>query len=153
SPRRPAEARRRPAHRGFPGAAPVRSSCSCPWARPVPGPPSCPAANADVDGRSEADYVLKDSPSIEHKERAMTKQAKPEGSPWLVPYLVVKDADAALDFYARAFGFAKREALVGDDGKTKHAEMTYKDVLIMFAPEGAYGSPHKCPATLGVASP
>ena len=53
----------------------------------------------------------------------------------------------------RAFGFAKRDAVVGDDGKTKHAEMTYKDALVMFAPEGAYGSPHKCPATLGTPSP
>jgi uncharacterized glyoxalase superfamily protein PhnB len=61
--------------------------------------------------------------------------------------------DKSLDFYTRAFGFASRNALKGEDGRTTHAEMTYKDVLLMFAPEGAYGSPVKAPATLGVSSP
>lgn len=83
----------------------------------------------------------------------MASESRPPNSPWLVPYLVVKDADRALDFYARAFGFAKKNTMQGEDGKTSHAEMTYRDVLIMFAPEGAYGSPLKCPATLGVSSP
>jgi uncharacterized glyoxalase superfamily protein PhnB len=83
----------------------------------------------------------------------MTSKAKPSDSPWLVPYFVVKDADMALDFYTRAFGFAKRFAKPGPDGRTAHAEMTYQDMLLMFAPEGAYGSPVKCPATLGITSP
>src|SRR5262245_29657465 len=83
----------------------------------------------------------------------MTTDARPQRSPWLVPYLTVKDADKALDFYAKAFGFSKREAVPGEDGKTMHAEMTYKDVLIMFSPEGGYGSQVKSPATLGVPSP
>ena len=80
----------------------------------------------------------------------MTTRARPDGSPWLVPYLVVKDAEKALDFYTRAFGFAKRSAVPGPDGKPMHVEMTYKDILVMFAPEGAYGGDGKCPATLGV---
>ena len=52
---------------------------------------------------------------------------------------VHKDADRALDFYARAFGFAKKEAMPGPDGKTMHAEMTYKDAVVMFGPEGTFG--------------
>jgi uncharacterized glyoxalase superfamily protein PhnB len=80
-------------------------------------------------------------------------QGKPADAPWLAPYLMVKDADKALDFYTRAFGFSTKNAMKGDDGRTNHAEMTYKDVLVMFAPEGAYGSPVKAPATLGIASP
>src|SRR5262249_58460324 len=83
----------------------------------------------------------------------MTNEARPQKSPWLVPYLTVKDADRALDFYAKAFGFSKRDAVLGEDGKTMHAEMTYKDVMIMFSPESAQGSQAKCPATTGVTSP
>jgi uncharacterized glyoxalase superfamily protein PhnB len=57
----------------------------------------------------------------------------------MAPYLTVKDADRSLDFYARAFGFAKRSAMSGPDGRTGHAEMTYRGVLLMFSPEGAWG--------------
>jgi uncharacterized glyoxalase superfamily protein PhnB len=51
-----------------------------------------------------------------------------------MPYLAVRDADAAIDFYARAFGFEKRLAFPGPDGRTGHAEMTWKDAIIMFGP-------------------
>jgi uncharacterized glyoxalase superfamily protein PhnB len=83
------------------------------------------------------------------------RPARPPGSPWLSPYLVVKDADAALDFYQRAFGFEKRLAMPGPDGRTKHAEMTWQDALIMFGPEGTGpdGCPTRTPVTSGVASP
>ena len=81
------------------------------------------------------------------------RPARAPQMPWLSPYLVVKDADVALDFYQRAFGFKKKEAVPGPDGKTFHAEMTYNDAVIMFAPEGAGGGPWKAPVTLGVPSP
>src|SRR5262245_12053602 len=84
---------------------------------------------------------------------AMSKQARSPNMPWLSPYLTVKDADQALDFYQRAFGFRKRDAVPGPDGKTAHAEMTWNDAVIMFAPEGAFGGTTKAPATLGVESP
>jgi hypothetical protein len=32
---------------------------------------------------------------------------RPQGCPWLTPYLVVRDADAAIEFYQKAFGFEK----------------------------------------------
>src|SRR5262245_46444586 len=79
--------------------------------------------------------------------------ARPEGTPWLAPYLTVQDADRSLDFYASAFGFAKRSAVAGPDGQTGNAEMAYRDVLVMFAPEGAWGREGPCPATLGMRSP
>ena len=80
------------------------------------------------------------------------RPAKPAGTPWLSPYLTVKDSDAALDFYQRAFGFEKKFAFQGPDGRTAHAEMVYRDALIMFGPEGA-GGECKAPATLGVQPP
>jgi uncharacterized glyoxalase superfamily protein PhnB len=42
-------------------------------------------------------------------------------------YLTVKDADAALAFYQKAFGFEKKMAMPGPDGKTMHAEVVWRD--------------------------
>jgi uncharacterized glyoxalase superfamily protein PhnB len=71
----------------------------------------------------------------------------------LIPYLTVKDADAALAFYQKAFVFEKRMTMPGPDGRTAHAEMSYKDQVIMFGPQGAPGNPSKTPASSGVESP
>src|SRR6266852_6173212 len=83
------------------------------------------------------------------------RPARPAGCPWLMPYLIVKDADAALDFYQRAFGFEKRMAMPGPDGRTKHAEVAWRDAVIMFSPEGGGGGGcmAKAPATSGIDSP
>ena len=51
------------------------------------------------------------------------RPAKPANAAWLSPYLTVKDADAAIDFYQKAFGFEKCFALSGPDGRTGHVEM------------------------------
>ncbi len=82
------------------------------------------------------------------------RPARPCGAPWLSPYLVVKDADAAIDFYQRAFGFQKKMAMPGPDGRTGHVEMVWQDALIMFGPECASTEHNmKSPATSGVESP
>ena len=46
-----------------------------------------------------------------------------DNTPMLVPHLVVGDAAAALDFYARAFGAEEMVRLPGPDGKLMHACM------------------------------
>jgi len=56
----------------------------------------------------------------------------PSGCSWLSPYLMVRDADAALAFYEKAFGFKKRMTVPGPDGKSMHAEAMWKDIVIMF---------------------
>jgi len=76
----------------------------------------------------------------------------PQGMSWLSPYLVVKDSDAALKFYQEAFGFEKKLAIPGPDGKTMHAEMVYRGMVIMFSPESPK-CPGRCPATSGVSCP
>jgi uncharacterized glyoxalase superfamily protein PhnB len=82
------------------------------------------------------------------------RPAKPAGMSWVAPYLTVKDADKAIDFYQRAFGFEKKFAMPGPQGKTGHAEMTYKEGNIMLGPEANMGScPARAPATTGVTSP
>ena len=82
----------------------------------------------------------------------MTNKCKPADSPWMVPYLTVGDADKALDFYQRAFGFEKHFAMPGPDGKTAHAEMNYKEVRVMFGPECPERQT-RSPASSGIAPP
>jgi uncharacterized glyoxalase superfamily protein PhnB len=89
----------------------------------------------------------------EPKEVIMSKRPyKPEGIPALLPYLTVGDAEKSIDFYNKAFGFTLSSQPAKDEqGKIQHAEMKFgEDVSVMFAPEGAWGSPRKTPAALGV---
>ena len=78
---------------------------------------------------------------------------KPLGMPWVSPYLTVKDAGASLAFYEAAFGFTTRNVNRGPDGSIIHVEMAWHDSVVMLGPEGAYGSPTRSPATLGIDSP
>jgi PhnB protein len=78
---------------------------------------------------------------------------KPAGIPSVSPYLCVRDSDQALEFYTKAFGFVKKDAVSLPDGRTGHCEMTHKESLIIFGPEGAYGGTCKAPVTLGIQSP
>ena len=78
---------------------------------------------------------------------------RPAGVPWLTPYLTVRDARASMDFYRAALGFAVRDS-VEDDGAIMHVEMTYHDQLIvMFAPEGAFGSTARTPKSAQTIAP
>lgn len=81
------------------------------------------------------------------------RPARPEGKSWIIPSIVVKDADAALDFYQRAFGFEKTFSMPGPDGRSMHAEMSYRNISIMFSPQGSFGCPARTPATSGTPSP
>jgi uncharacterized glyoxalase superfamily protein PhnB len=75
--------------------------------------------------------------------------SRPAGVPWLTPYLTVRDARAATAFFEAAFGFEVRDS-VQDDGVVMHVEMTYQgQLIVMFAPEGAFGSAAKTPKSAG----
>jgi uncharacterized glyoxalase superfamily protein PhnB len=79
--------------------------------------------------------------------------SRPAGVPWLTPYLTVRDARAAIAFFEAAFGFAVRDSME-DDGAVMHVEMTYHDQLIvMFAPEGAFGSTARTPKSSNAIAP
>lgn len=73
----------------------------------------------------------------------------------LTPYLTVANAEAALDFYHRAFGFVAGEMKMRDDaGRVVHAELYYEGRSIaMCAPEGAWGSPDLTPKHTGTRLP
>ena len=49
--------------------------------------------------------------------------------------LTVTDIPAAVSFYQKAFGFAKRGIMNGPDGKPVHAELTLRGTTLMLGPE------------------
>lgn len=69
--------------------------------------------------------------------------------PVLSPYLSVRDAALAIDFYQAAFGATKRYWLTDKkSGKVVHAELLIQGSLIMLAEENPQWG-NKSPATLG----
>ena len=75
-------------------------------------------------------------------KKAAAPKRKKDGRPgnmwWpaLAPYLTVRDGQASIEFYARAFGFeAYGEVMRGDDGHVQHAGMRLGEAAIMFGPE------------------
>lgn len=52
--------------------------------------------------------------------------------PNIFPALRYRDADAALDWLKRAFGFEEKAVYRGDDGVIHHGELRLGDGLIMF---------------------
>ena len=67
----------------------------------------------------------------------MTKAVKPvpEGFHTATPYLVVRGADRAIDFYKRAFGAIERFRMPGPGGKIMHAEIQIGDSVLMLCDE------------------
>ncbi|MDQ3933211.1 MAG: VOC family protein [Actinomycetota bacterium] len=59
----------------------------------------------------------------------------PDGYPQVTPYLIVDGADAAIQFYTRAFGAKERMRMGGPDGKIGHAEIDIGRGLVMLADE------------------
>lgn len=59
----------------------------------------------------------------------------PDGYPTATPYLTLKNASGALDFYARAFGAKEVMRLAAPDGKIGHAEMRIGNSPIMLSDE------------------
>jgi PhnB protein len=68
----------------------------------------------------------------------MTTRVKPipDGFHTVTPYLSVKGAAQAIEFYKRAFGAQERYRLPGPDGKTVgHAEIVVGNSILMMADE------------------
>jgi len=58
----------------------------------------------------------------------------PEGQEAVIPYLICRNAEAAIDFYRRAFG-AKELIRMGEPGKVGHCEMEIGSARFMLADE------------------
>ena len=65
----------------------------------------------------------------------MSVKPTPEGYHSLTPYLVVKGAAKALEFYAKAFGAKELFRMPMPDGRIGHAEMKIGDSPFMLADE------------------
>jgi len=61
----------------------------------------------------------------------------PDGYHTATPYLYIKGASAAIDFYKKAFGAVELYRMAGPDGTVHHAEIKIGDSPIMLADENA----------------
>lgn len=77
---------------------------------------------------------------------AQATKSVPEGYHSITPYLIVKGAARAIDFYIKAFGATEIMRIPGPDGKVMHAELRIGDSVIMLADENG---PHTSPETVG----
>jgi PhnB protein len=72
----------------------------------------------------------------------------PDGYHSVTPYLIIRGAAQAMEFYSKAFGAKEQFKMPGPDGKIGHAEMRIGDSVIMLADENP-NMGHKSPATIG----
>lgn len=77
----------------------------------------------------------------------------PAGCSLVSPHLTVFNVPKAVSFYEKAFGFTAGDIPKSEDGTIKHAELAYRDQVLMFGEEGAFGGTAKAPLSSGVESP
>ena len=67
----------------------------------------------------------------------MTSKAKhvPEGFHTATPYLIIKGAAGAMEFYKKAFGAVELERIADPDGKVRHGEIKIGDSPFMITDE------------------
>jgi PhnB protein len=65
----------------------------------------------------------------------MAAKPIPDGYHTVTPYLIIKNAAGAIDFYKKAFGAKEMFRMPGPDGKVMHAEIKIGDSPIMMADE------------------
>jgi len=78
-------------------------------------------------------------------------KAIPEGYHVVTPYITVRNAAQAIEFYKKAFGAEEKLRMPGPDGKIMHAEIRIGDSVIMLGDENPQMGSHS-PQTLGGAT-
>ena len=61
--------------------------------------------------------------------------SKPEGYHTITPYLMIRDAAAAIEFYKSAFGAIELSRETGADGRVMHADIKVGDSHVMITDE------------------
>lgn len=81
----------------------------------------------------------------------MTPKPKsiPRGHHTVAPYMIIKDAVDAIEFYKKAFGAKEMMCLSDPTGKIQHAEIKIGDSLIMIVDEFQEYSIMRSPQALG----
>jgi PhnB protein len=64
----------------------------------------------------------------------------PEGYHSVSPYLYIKGAASAIDYYKKVFGAKEHVCMPGPNGRIMHAELQIGDSMIMLADENLRGS-------------
>ncbi len=59
----------------------------------------------------------------------------PRGHHTVAPYMIIREAAKAIEFYKKAFGASEVMCLKNDNGKIKHAEIKIGDSIIMIVDE------------------
>ena len=72
----------------------------------------------------------------------------PEGYNSVTPYLFVKGAASAIDYYKNVFGAKERMRMPGPNGRVMHAELQIGDSIVMLADENPQVGA-KSPETVG----
>jgi PhnB protein len=72
----------------------------------------------------------------------------PKGFEALTPYLIIRGAAKAIDFYTKAFGAKETGRFPGPDGKIGHADLVIGGGHLMLADESPEMG-HKSPDTIG----
>jgi len=65
----------------------------------------------------------------------MAVKAVPDGYHTVTPYMTIRDAAKALEFYKKAFGAEETVRMDGPDGRISHAEMRIGNSMIMLSDE------------------
>jgi PhnB protein len=81
----------------------------------------------------------------------MATKPIPDGYRTATPYLIVKGAGEAIEFYKRAFGATELLRMPDPQGRIAHAEIRIGDSVIMLADEHP-GMGHRGPRSLGGSS-
>jgi PhnB protein len=92
-----------------------------------------------VDPNGHEQTLLADIKQMQKSDRSktMTSNVKPipEGYHSVTPYLIMKNAGAAIEFYKNAFGAIELFRMPQPDGKIGHAEIKIGDSPIMLSDE------------------
>lgn len=81
------------------------------------------------------------------------RPAKPAAMSWVIPYLMVESSEKAVAFYRDVLGLEVLSEAKNDDGMVFHAELQYKDVVLMCGNAGYWGDDAKTPAQGNYMSP
>jgi PhnB protein len=74
----------------------------------------------------------------------------PEGYHSITPYLVIKGAKQAIDYYKKVFGATEVVRMDGPEGKIAHAELQIGDSRVMLADENpSMGQGYESATTIG----
>ena len=107
-----------------------------------PTPVKRPAAKKAARPQARAKPAARPKAAAKAKAPAKPRDGRPaQWWPALSPYLTVRNGQASIEFYARAFGFeAYGEVMRNDDGEVQHAGMRLGEAAVMFGPaEGSMG--------------